>query len=492
MSARSWPHWGIVLILAGYLAAAVCYAVWTPAWQVPDEPAHYNYARYLAENGRFPVLQAGDYPHAYLEEIKARRFPPDMSIDPIRYESHQPPLYYILAAGVYILFAGASLPIRLTAMRLLSVLMGAGTTAAVWVLVRENFPGRPYLAWGTAAFLAFLPMHIAITAGVSNDPLAELVLAVTLLWLLRYLRRRGNMAFRSWLSLGLLLGMGLLTKTSAYVALPLAGLVILWKEGRPRAVLRGWLSSLGVALLLALPWYVRNALTYGGLDILGLGRHDAITQEQLRTSTWLAVHGLRSLIVRFVETTFRSFWGQFGWMGVLLDSRLYTLLALVSGLAGLGVIWWLVRLFRRQTRLSAQEARALAVLGGSALLTVLGYLWYNLEFVQHQGRYLFPALIPIGLAFAAGLYQVTAPTGALPASLFLAGGAAALAVRGWRIGHLSLFWIALLIGMALLFALQGRLGNPRTQRAMLLAAYAGLWILDWVCLFGFIVPALAG
>jgi hypothetical protein len=36
------------------------------------------------------------------------------------------------------------------------------------------------------------------------------------------------------------------------------------------------------------------------------------------------------------------------------------------------------------------------------LLTVAGYLYYNLTFVQHQGRYLFPALIPIGLAFSIG------------------------------------------------------------------------------------------
>ena len=39
------------------------------------------------------------------------------------------------------------------------------------------------------------------------------------------------------------------------------------------------------------------------------------------------------------------------------------------------------------------------------LLTVAGYLWYNLTFVQHQGRYLFPALIPIGLAFSIGIDQ---------------------------------------------------------------------------------------
>ena len=40
------------------------------------------------------------------------------------------------------------------------------------------------------------------------------------------------------------------------------------------------------------------------------------------------------------------------------------------------------------------------------VLTAGGYLYYNLTFVQHQGRYLFPALIPIGLAFAIGWWQV--------------------------------------------------------------------------------------
>lgn len=503
MSARAWPHWAILLILAGYLTATVCYAFWTPAWQVPDEPAHYNYARYLAENGRFPVLQAGDYPHAYLEEIKAKRFPPDMSVDPIRYESHQPPLYYILAAGVYTLFAGASLAARLVAMRLLSVLLGAGTILLAYVLVRENFPSRPYLAWGTAAFMAFLPMHIAITAGVNNDALAELMLAAILLWLLRYLRRRPGrqvpMHVRDWLPLGLLLGLGLLTKTSVYVALPTAALVILWGEGRlaPKgrrmpAVLRGWLVSFGIALLIALPWYVRNVLTYGGLDILGLGRHDAITTGQLRTAEWLAANGFAALMGNFARTTFQSFWGQFGWMGVLLDSRLYALLALLSGLAAFGALWWLVRWLFQRTHLYPHEARALAVLGWSALLTVLGYLWYNLQFVQHQGRYLFPALIPIGLAFAAGLYQITSHVGARPTALLLAVGAAALIIRGITAGDLPLLWIALLAGLAFAFALLGRRGSSRTQGVVLAAVYAGLWLLDWLCLFGFIVPALAG
>jgi hypothetical protein len=35
-------------------------------------------------------------------------------------------------------------------------------------------------------------------------------------------------------------------------------------------------------------------------------------------------------------------------------------------------------------------------------MTVLAYGWYNLQFVQHQGRYLYTALIPIAIAFALG------------------------------------------------------------------------------------------
>ncbi len=48
----------LLLILLVYFVLASLYAIYTPAWQAPDEPAHYNYVRYLAENGHFPVLAA--------------------------------------------------------------------------------------------------------------------------------------------------------------------------------------------------------------------------------------------------------------------------------------------------------------------------------------------------------------------------------------------------------------------------------------------------
>ena len=173
----------IALIIIAYLVVGVLYAVKTPPWQVPDEPAHYNYIKYLAENYRFPVLQMGDYPHHYLEEIKGKQFPPEMSIEPLRYEFHQPPLYYVLAAVVYKLFAGRLLPLRL-----LSVLLGCCLLWVAYHIAKEIFPENEALALGTTAFVAFVPMHIAITAAVNNDTLAELILAVILWMLVRYVK----------------------------------------------------------------------------------------------------------------------------------------------------------------------------------------------------------------------------------------------------------------------------------------------------------------
>src|SRR5262245_34403542 len=94
----------LTLIVATYLVIAALYAVRTPLWQVPDEPAHYNYVRQIATSGCCPVIQAGDWDNTYLEQIKAARFDPAIvgdRLSTVQYEDHQPPLYYLLATPLY-------------------------------------------------------------------------------------------------------------------------------------------------------------------------------------------------------------------------------------------------------------------------------------------------------------------------------------------------------------------------------------------------------
>ncbi len=373
----------LAAILLVYLLLGAAFASLTPAWQAPDEPAHYNYVRYVAETGNFPVLHMGDYPHAYMEQIKTAGFPPGMPIDTIRYEFHQPPLYYVLAAPVYSLAGG-----HLTAVRLFSVILGAGIVLLAYGIAQRIFPARPALALGTAAFAAFLPQHLATVSQVGNDVLAELLFAAVLYvlvgWVVAHPERRpqrvadvvegaprhpstgdsGESTLRRspaqdasaeeprhsepgmtkhperrpqlaeavvegrpardlspWL-LGLLLGLILITKTTAYIALPLAGVVLLWRWRRERAtaaaIARDLLAVALPAALIALPWYARNVWAYGWPDILGLRRHDEIVVGQMRTE-FFAQFGLAAYWRRTVEWTFKSFWGVFGWMGVWLD-----------------------------------------------------------------------------------------------------------------------------------------------------------------------------
>jgi hypothetical protein len=388
------------------------------------------------------------------------------------------------------------------------------------------------------AFVAFVPMHVAVLASVNNDALAGFILAILLLLLLRRLMvtfpgpppnplnphletRRvfsppsGTTQFRRLsidhdLLLGSLLGLGLLTKTTIYIMVPFMAMALwlAWRNGTMKwpALFKQMLVVYGVALLIVLPWFIRNMGLYGNFDILGLRRHDAIVVGQLRTADYVAEVGPINYINNFVVTTFRSFWGQFGWMAAPMDGRTYFLLALLTLLAIAGLATWLLtkrgdswpekELFKGVepvTLLSARQRQALGLMALTILLMLLGYGWYNLSFVQFQGRYLFPSLIPLGLFFSIGLLEIM---GRQRLWLLLAG----LLFVGliWMVISTSLTggldkWTILIIGLALVLA-TSRLWSPRHGATLALwlltLCYASLGFLTLFSPFWFIIPYL--
>ena len=238
-----------VLLLA-YLALGALFAVRTPPWQAPDEPAHYNYVRQLVE-GQLPVIEPGDWDQEYLSQVVGAEFAPAYPVDAITYEDWQPPLYYLLQAPVYALTGGS-----LTAMRLLSVVLGAGVVALAYVVGRAVF-GRVAPALAVAAFVAFLPQHLAILGSVNNDALSELIIAAILALLVTPWPEapplsppEGGRVTRRLLALGLLLGAGFLTKGQAYLMAPVVAVFLLLRPQRSRRPLRSWLLVFIPALLL--------------------------------------------------------------------------------------------------------------------------------------------------------------------------------------------------------------------------------------------------
>lgn len=400
----------LAFIVAAYLIIGTLYAALTPAWQVPDEPAHYNVIRQIAQTGNLPTLQKGDYNQDYLGQIVGQKFPPELSVESMQYQDYQPPLYYVLATPVYLLSGGS-----LVALRLFSLALGTGVLVFAFLTVRTLINDGAGLV--AAAFIAFIPQHISIMAGVNNDSLSELLIAAGLFLMVRGQGLGPSAVHRpppAWL-FGLVLGLAFITKVQAYILAPLfvAHAFLLWWKRPSTMPLRGsaqsglrWLAVVfGIGLALGALYWGRNFFVCGPWDVVCGNWHNQVVVGQPTTTEWLAKYGwwgsADALLNRFFTFTFQSFWGQFGWMSVVMDQRVYwallvfSVILLVGGLAA----------SRKLLVIGYWRRASILLLAFSALLTLGLYIYYNFGFVQHQGRYLFPALVPLSVAATASLRQ---------------------------------------------------------------------------------------
>ncbi len=464
---RRWPESaagaGLVAILVSYVWLASQFARLTPLWQAPDEPAHFNYvARVAATPLDPPEIEDGDYPFAYLEMLKALRFPPGRPIHALTYEDHQPPLYYYLAAAAYRL-ADEKIASRLRSVRLVSVLFGGFLVCLGWWFAHRSWPGPAWLPLATAGFVAFLPMQLAGTAAANNDALANVVAAAALCWALERGAHGAGGRWGAALS-GVLLGVALLTKLTIVApaaALVASGEIVAWRRHRTSqsSPLRTVSTAALAAGMVSSPWLVRNARLYGLADLLALQRHDSVVLGQPRTGDWIASHGVGAWLQRLVVFTFDSFWGVFGWMGEFLDGRVYRGLALVTLIAGLGLVAGAWQARRGARTLTDRERLTFGLCGVAIVAVGVAFLGYNVRLVQHQGRYFFGALVPIAFLFALGLGQVGRGLSLLLAHLPPASSA------GRRLDCLA---ASLPLGFVILLA-----------------------ILSWISLHAYIVPHLA-
>ncbi|MEN8097986.1 MAG: glycosyltransferase family 39 protein [Chloroflexota bacterium] len=386
----------LLLTLAVYLLVGTLYAVETPEWQVPDEPAHYNYVRQIAE-GDLPEIELGDYDQQRLEALLDNDFPPDQSIQWIEYEDHQPPLYYLISSPMYMLSGGS-----LIAQRVFSLVVGAITILFAYLLLVELFPNRPLILAFALGLVSLIPQHVAMMAGVNNDSLAEVIVVASLYLAMRLIRSESP---PSPFVYCLVLTMAFLTKVQSFVVAPvfLAAIITRYlQNSHTRKWLTKWLLYVfGISIMIAALWWARNIATYGGTDLLGLGKHDVVVTGQPTTEYWIRTYGLSSTLERFATFTFQSFWGMFGWMAVPMSPRVYQVLAIASSvILSATALWFLDEV--RSKRLFRGENALIWLLLLSLAITSAGYLWWNISYVQHQGRYLYPALVPIAVFVGIG------------------------------------------------------------------------------------------
>lgn len=411
--APSWLRWLPWVLLALHGALAIAYNLATPFGNngyanTPDEGAHFQYVEFVAKEWRLPVFEG---------------------YEGVGYEAHQPPLYYFLAGAVYHLVGGSGKGVRL-----LSTLCSLGVVWLVYLTARRLFPDRPLLALSAMGFVAFLPMHLAIGSAVGNDALTNLIFAGTLFWLARLFTSKPEP--RLFVFLGLTVGLGLLTKATAVLLIPITAFALALQAVR-QAI--GWAGAirqmalvLGVALALGGWWFIRNAVLYN--DPLLQRTFVEVFAGTARAEDFLKAGMSFGEYLRLVmDWTFRSFWFAYGTPRTA-NTGLPNFLpeSVYWGLLGWQLMVLVGLVLRWRVGFSPPQRDWVWV----ALLTVgLVALTFGLfirVFFQAQGRYFYPALLPIALFNALGWEALVPPRWRPQAQLGLMAFWLMLAVGCWR------------------------------------------------------------
>lgn len=373
--------WLAVIILAHIIFGAI-YIAHTPFGTAPDEGVHAKYVQELVDNRAFLVF------------------------DPVHlnnYEAHQPPLYYVLGVPFYLVGKALGMLDPGWAVRFLSLLIGAFCVVFIYLAVKSAFPEEKILPLTCAGFAALLPTHAMLSSSVSNDILTELVFILFL-----YAAARIMVTGPTWKltgALGLILGIGLLTKTTCIVLFPVAALVYALVWQRKALNTKSALEHMGIAFLISLViggwWCVRNQMLYG--DPFAMSQFEKAFQFTAKPDYWFQRGWTPGPYLVLVTTwTFCSFWGVFGHMQVWMPIWIYagagiiTILAVIRAIPG----------FLGLRNSNSTNRDILLVYAAVFALVLLTFVKFNMVFFQAQGRYFYPALVPIALCWTVGISRL--------------------------------------------------------------------------------------
>ncbi|MFQ5816322.1 MAG: glycosyltransferase family 39 protein, partial [Candidatus Hydrothermarchaeaceae archaeon] len=160
---------------------------------------------------------------------------------------HHPPLFTWLLAFSQLLL-GSSLLVG----RFLNVLLGTLNVYVVYLIARR-LSDDERIALASGFFLAVSPLHVQLSSLVLMDGLLALLVS---LFVLSTLRLAEDATPVKAAQAGLFLGLALLTKYSAILALPI---LVLYAATR-RITFRHTLTTLGVALALNSWWLLWNLM----------------------------------------------------------------------------------------------------------------------------------------------------------------------------------------------------------------------------------------
>jgi len=249
-------HYQLPPIVAGFAVAVLSWILLFNhnTFSVPqarmgfDADYHLKYVQYVIDRQKLPLADEG-------------------------WEMHQPPLYYVLTAGLLSFFRLSTIdPGALVILRLESIALGITQLALVAACMTMIFPGQTRRQLIGLGMAAFLPVHIYLVHHITNETLLMTLGTAAIYLCLRILRSERPRA-RQYAVLGLCLGAVLLSKMTGIVVV---GVMVLVLAARLFALPAGYRAEaargLGLAclvMLLTSGWYYARVWNRFGTPLVG-------------------------------------------------------------------------------------------------------------------------------------------------------------------------------------------------------------------------------
>jgi tetratricopeptide (TPR) repeat protein len=406
VGARSWFQPGatelsrrqIAILLIG-LASLWIILFWHNASSLRDDAGfdvqpHFDYIKYIQERRALPLPTEG-------------------------YEMFQPPLYYMLSAGL--LWLGR-LSINdqaaVAVLRTFTILCGLAHFTLVFFCLRLLFPKRigPQLVGLIVA--AFLPMQLYLSHYLTNETMAALLASATVYFTLRLLKTE-NAPLSIYAGAGFFLGAAILTKATGLLLLPAVLAALLFR----RAGFRNLVVLLAVCFAVC-GWHFIRIWNHFGTPLVGNwdiasgfawwqepGYHMAA--DYLRFGRSL-IHPLFSGFDGFLDGIYSTLWGDglCGGTGEMALRPPWNYHFVVAGylLALVPAILILIGVVATVARLVSNPSAEGALLLGFAATVVAGVIFMTLKvasYAQIKAFYGLSALVPLCF-FVATAWEISA------------------------------------------------------------------------------------
>jgi hypothetical protein len=298
-----------------FLIRGVFYSNLIPLWEGFDEWGHYAFVEHVRlYPGSLPRTTDG-VTEEIRQSVQSAPIRHEASDPMMLFEAQQPPLYYWILSVPNRIWIGADISTRVRRLRIFSVSIASLAILFAWFAALELFSSRA-LALSVCALIAVMPALMIDIARVGNESLGVAVASWIILLLLRERAR--------W-SLGIALGLGLLTKAYFLAFIPIL-------------IVRRRFDSLAAALAIGGWWYWRNFRLTGTWT----GEIMDVAATKLGSTAKLAAIGK----VQWLRVLDVALWTHIwtgGWSFFTLRSWMYRIFEVIFAVVAIMVIIALIK-----------------------------------------------------------------------------------------------------------------------------------------------------